>query len=621
MIQPQQTPSPDGDVEQDDAVIGVALRYSALAFLALAFVGGGGYWVYLMLQPAPVVEAPIQQVERFQTRQSPKLELPQIPFKEITQEAGITFVHENGAEGEKLLPETMGGGCAFFDYDNDGDQDLLLTNSRRWDWDKRPALEKAPTAALYQNDGTGKFTDVTAEVGLNVSFYGMGVAVGDYDNDGDEDLYFSTVGTGRLFRNEGAKFVEVTDAAGVGGSPTGWGSSCGWFDYDNDNDLDLWVDQYVVWTPEMDRKQDFTLTGGKRAYGRPMQFDGTFPVLYRNNGDQTFTDVSQEMGIQVTDPQTNKPSAKSLGVTFADVDHDGWLDVLVANDTVQNFLLMNRQGKTFEEVGRIHGIAFSPEGSARAGMGIDCAMFREGTDDCGVVVGNFANEMTALYVAPKGTDSFTDEAISTGLGPQTRSVLSFAVLFLDADLDGRLDLFQANGHLEDEISKVQQSQSYEQPAQLFWNAGPSQPTEFVPLTEKECGPDLFQPMVGRGAACADIDGDGDLDIIEAACGKAPRLLRNDSQTGNHWVRFALKGSTVNRDAIGAEVTIVAGGKKQSRMVVPTRSYQSQSEKIVTFGLGKIDKVESVTIQWPGGQKQTVAPPGIDRLISVEQAAP
>lgn len=620
MTQLQQTPSPEGDEERDDAVIGVALKYSAWGFLILGLLGGGGYVAYRWMQPPPAVEAPVEQVTTIKVRETPKSDLPQIPFRDITREAGITFVHENGAAGEKLLPETMGGGCAFLDYDRDGDQDLLLTNSQRWAWDQRPAPEKPTTCALYQNDGAGKFQDVTSEVGLNLSFYGMGVAVGDYDNDGDSDLYFSAVGSGHLFRNEGAKFVEVTDVANVGGSSTGWGTSCGWLDYDNDGDLDLWVCQYIAWTPDVDRKQDFTLTGGKRAYGRPMQFDGSFPLLYRNNGDQTFTDVSQEMGIQVTDPQTDKPSAKSLGVTFADLDHDGWIDVLVANDTVQNFLLMNKQGQKFEEVGRIQGIAFSPEGTARAGMGIDVGMFREGTDDCGVTVGNFANEMTALYVAPEGTTSFTDEAVSTGLGPQTRLVLTFAVMFLDADLDGRLDLFCANGHLEDEIAKVQQSQSYEQPAQLFWNAGPSQATEFVPLTEKECGPDLFRPMVGRGSAYADIDGDGDLDICEAACGQAPRLLRNDSPRKNHWVRFALQGSKSNRDAIGAEVSLVAGGKKQTRVIVPTRAYQSQSEKIATFGLGQNDKIESVTIRWPGGQEQKVDVPAVDRVVTVEQAA-
>jgi len=608
------------DVERDDKIIGVALRYSALALLSLGLIVGAIFAVQKYLQPPVVVGPPPPSVEPIKVREDTHVILPNVPFRDITAEAGITFVHENGATGEKLLPETMGGGCAFLDYDSDGDQDLLLVNSDRWPWDTRPVPEKPATSALYQNDGTGKFTDVTTEAGLDVSFYGMGVAAGDYDNDGDTDLCFTSVGQNRLFRNENAKFIDITEAAGVGGSKDGWGSSCGWFDYDNDGDLDLWVNQYVVWTPEIDRKQGFTLTGGERAYGRPTQFDATFPALYRNNGDQTFADVSAEMGIQVTDPQTDKPSAKSLGLTFADLDHDGWMDVLVANDTVQNFLFMNRKGKKFEEVGRAEGIAFSPEGAARAGMGIDVGMFRAGTDDCGVTIGNFANEPTALFVARAGSTSFTDEAMSNGLGPQTRLVLTFAVLFLDADLDGRLDLFCANGHLEEDISKVQASQSYEQPAQLFWNAGAKQATEYIPLTEKECGPDLLKPMVGRGAAFADIDHDGDLDILEASCGRASRLLLNESAKGPHWVRFALRGTTSNRDAIGAEVTITAAGQKQSRTVMPTRSYQSQCEKTVSFGLGATDTLDSVTIRWPGGQVQTLDSVGVDRLITVEQPA-
>ena len=621
MNTPPPTPPSDVEVERDDAIIGVAIRYSVLALIVVGLLGGVGYGTWRWLQPAQAPAKAITPIEPLKGREDTTVALPHIPFRDITAEAGITFVHENGAAGEKLLPETMGGGCAFLDYDSDGDQDLLLVNSQRWPWDKRPALEPPPTTALYQNDGSGKFVDVTAEAGLNFSCYGMSVAVGDYDNDGDSDLCFSTVGQNRLFRNDQAKYVEITESAGVGGPADAWGSGIGWFDYDNDGDLDLFVCRYIVWSADIDRKQEFKLTGVERAYGRPMQFDATYPVLYRNNGDQTFTDVSEAMGIRVTDPQTGKPSGKSLGLAFADVDHDGWVDVLVANDTVQNFLLLNREGKTFEEVGRLQGMAFSPEGASRAGMGIDVGMFREGTDDCGVVVGNFANEMTALYVASEGSFSFSDEAVSSGLGPQTRLVLKFGVMFLDADLDGRLDLFQANGHLEEDISKVQESQTYEQPAQLFWNAGPSQKTEFVPLTENECGPDLFRPMVGRGAAYADIDNDGDLDILETACGRAPRLLRNEMPKGPHWVRFALQGTQSNRDAIGAEVVITAGGKKQTRIVSPTRSYQSQCEKVVTFGLGTHDKIELATIRWPGGPTQTLESVGIDRVVTVEQPAP
>ena len=621
MNTPSPTPPPADDVERDDAIIGVAFRYSAIALLGIGLCGAVGYFGWRWMQPPPPPPVVIAPIEPLKGREVITVALPRIPFRDITAEAGITFVHENGAAGEKLLPETMGGGCAFLDYDGDGDQDVLLVNSQRWPWDQRTPPEKPPTQALYQNDGTGKFVDVTVEAGLNISFYGMSVAVGDYDNDGDADLCFTAVGQNRLFRNENGKYVEITEAAGVGGPKDAWGSSAGWFDYDHDGDLDLFLCRYIVWSADIDRKQEFKLTGVERAYGRPMQFDATFPVLYRNNGDQTFTDVSAAMGIQVTDPQTSQPSAKSLGLVFADVDHDGWTDVLVANDTVQNFLLLNREGKKFEEVGRLQGFAFSPEGTARAGMGIDLGMFREGTEDCGVIVGNFANEMTALYVAAAGSDSFTDEAVSSGLGPQTRLVLTFGVMFLDADLDGRLDVFQANGHLEADIAKVQESQTYEQPAQLFWNAGPSQKTEFVLMTEKECGPDLFQPMVGRGAAYADIDSDGDLDILETACGRAPRLLRNESPKGPHWVRFALRGKQSNRDAIGAVVTITAGGKKQSRIVSPTRSYQSQCEKVVTFGLGAHEKIESATIRWPGGSTQSLESIEIDRVIAVEQPAP
>lgn len=617
------SPLPGGDVEveRDDAIIGVAFRKSLLAFGGIVAVVAAVLGVQFLMREPPPPGAPVGPAPVVKVRDAIPLTLPSIPFRDVTAEVGLAFVHENGAAGEKLLPETMGGGVAFLDYDSDGDQDILLVNSNRWPWDVRPASDKPATSALYQNDGTGQFTDVTHEAGLAIPFYGMGVAVGDYDNDGDADLCFSAVGQNRLFRNEGGKFIENTVMAGVGGPEDQWSSGIGWFDYDNDGDLDLWVCRYVVWNRETDLKQEFKLVGTERGYGRPFQFQATDPALYRNNGDQTFTDVSAAMGIQVREPQTGSPSGKSLGLTFADVNHDGWLDVLVANDTVQNFLFLNRAGKSFEEVGRPQGIAFSPEGTARAGMGIDVGMFREGTGDCGVVIGNFANEMTALYVAPEGTESFTDEAVPTGLGPQTRLVLTFAVLFLDADLDGRLDLFCSNGHLEEDISRVQESQSYEQPAQLFWNAGVKQATEFVPLTSKECGDDLFRPIVGRGAASADIDNDGDLDLLVGACGRSPRLLRNEQSSGQHWLRVALRGTKSNRDAIGAEVTLKAGGVTQTRMVNPTRGYQSQSERIVSFGLGGSDKIDSVEIRWPGGAVQRLDNIAGDRTLSVEQAQP
>lgn len=608
----------DAELERDDAIIGVAFRKSLLVLGGIAAVVAVVLGARVLLREPPPPVVPVGPAPAVKVRDVSPLTLPAIPFRDITAEAGINFRHENGAAGEKLLPETMGGGVAFIDYDADGDQDILLVNSNRWPWDTRPVPEKPVTSALYQNDGTGKFTDVTEAAGLVIPFYGMAVAAGDYDNDGDADLCFSAVGQNRMFRNGGGKFTEITATAGVGGTDDQWSSGIGWFDYDNDGDLDLWVCRYVVWDRETDLKQEFKLVGTERGYGRPFQFQATDPALYRNNGDQTFTDVSKAMGIQVREPQTGSPSGKSLGLTFADVNHDGWLDVLVANDTVQNFLFLNREGKSFEEVGRPQGLAFSSEGTARAGMGIDVGMFREGTGDCGVAIGNFANEMTALYVAPEGTESFTDEAVPTGLGPQTRLVLTFSVLFLDADMDGRLDLFCTNGHLEEDISRVQESQSYEQPAQLFWNAGLKQATEFVPLTERECGGDLFRPIVGRGAAYADVDGDGDLDLLIGACGRAPRLLRNEQPRSAHWVRFALRGTAANRDAIGAEVSITAGGVTQTRLVNPTRGYQSQSELPVSFGLGALDKIESATIRWPSGLVQDLGAVGIDQTHRVEQ---
>jgi hypothetical protein len=585
--------------DRDDAIIGVAFRRS-LAVLAAVAVLGMEIVVYrwVTVKAAPV--APPPPVVPPQVRARPAVEIPALPFTDITAAAGITFRHENGAAGEKLLPETMGGGCAFLDYDGDGDQDLLFVNSSRWPWDTRPLTDPPPTMALYQNDGRGQFTDVTAAAGLNVTFYGQGVAVGDYDRDGDVDLFFSAVGKNRLFRNDAGRFVDVTEAAGVAGVDSQWSTSCGWFDYDNDGDLDLFVCNYVQWSRRFDLDQNFQLLGGAgRAYGRPQNFPGTFPYLYRNEGNGVFVEVAEQAGLHVKNPATGVPAAKSLGVTFADLDADGYLDVLVANDTVQNFLFHNQRNGTFAEIGVLAGIAFDNDGNARGAMGIDCARFRN-SPHIGVAIGNFANEMSALYVSHGPTLQFVDEAVATGLGPQTRLELTFAMLFLDLDLDGRSDLVSANGHLENEIHRVQESQQYEQPPHLFWNAGADQPTEFVPVPETKCGPDYLKRMVGRGGAFADIDGDGDLDLVFAATGQSPRLLRNDQQTGHHWLRLSLRGTASNTLAIGAQIEVEVAGRTLYGQVMPTRSYLSQVELPVTFGLGTARQADRVLIRWPSG---------------------
>ncbi len=551
-------------------------------------------------------------------RTAPVEQLPRVTFTDVTEAAGIHFVHENGADGDKLLPETMGGGCALFDYDGDNDLDILFVNASRWPWDARPAPSSPPTLALYRNEGDWKFAEVTQEAGLAVSCYGMGAAVGDYDNDQDLDLFVSTVGPNRLFRNDGGRFVETTDSAGVAGAHDQWSSGCSWLDYNNDGRLDLFVCNYIRWSREIDMTQHFSLDGVHRAYGPPLAFEGAYPYVYRNDGDGHFTDVSQEMGVQVSNPATGVPMAKSLGVAPMDLDSDGWLDVVVANDTVQNFVFHNEQGTRFEEVGAAVGVAFDNMGNARGAMGIDAARFRN-DDSVGIVIGNFANEMTGLYVSLDQSLQFFDAALATGLGPPTRRELTFGIFFFDYDLDGRLDLLSTNGHLEEEIHRVQESQHYEQPPHLFWNAGLERDCEFMEVPTDKCGADLTRPMVGRGSAYGDLDGDGDLDLLLTSSGGAPRLLRNDQQLGNHWLRVQLHGSQGDRTALGARVELLAGDRRLVRDVMSTRGYLSQSEPTVTFGLGLTTQVDRIVVHWPRGSTQTLERPEIDRLLVIEQA--
>jgi hypothetical protein len=528
-------------------------------------------------------------------------------FTDITKEAGIDFIHENGAAGEKLLPETMGSGCAFFDFDGDGDQDILFVNSTFWPW-AQSSGKKAPTLALYANDGHGKFTDVTAGSGLDVSLYGMGVAAGDFDNDGKVDLFISAVGGNKLFRNLGnGKFQDVTAAAGVGGTGKDWSTSCAFIDYDNDGDLDLFVCNYVQWSRELDLQVDYRLPGLGRAYGPPMNFAGTFPYLYRNEGNGHFTDVSSSAGVQVRNKATGLPMAKSLGVSPVDLENDGWIDLVVANDTVQNFVFHNNENGTFTEIGGKSGLAYDPYGSTRGAMGIDTGRFQD-DDTLGISIGNFANEMTALYVAQTDPLFFTDQALEAGIGNVSRNMLTFGIFFFDYDLNGFLDLLTANGHIEPEIGKVRPNQNYLQPAQLFWNRGTGpQKERFILVPESNCGPDLFRPMAGRGSAYADIDGDGDLDILITQVGGPPRLLRNEQHLNHNWIRLSLVGTKSNHDAIGAWIKVRIGNRTLTRQVMPTRGYLSQSELPVTIGLGNAAKVDDLQIIWPDHSVQTFQP--------------
>ncbi len=617
-------PTPDYDYdteERDDTVIARALKQSVAVFLVVAVV------VALILAARdwfahdgpPITKRTPLQVPQVPKR--PEADIPRVPFSDITDEAGIDFVHENGAYGDKLLPETMGGGCAFLDVDSDGDQDLLLVNSRRWDWDTRPKPKQPARMALYENDGSGHFSNVTAQWGLDVSLYGMGAAVGDFDNDGHPDLFISAVGHNRLFRNTGTDFEDVTTTAGVAGSDSAWSSSCGFFDADADGDLDLFVCNYVGWSKDFDLAQNFTLDGTLRAYGQPQKFPGSAPYLYINTGNGTFQDVTSTAGIEVKNSGTNVRLAKSLGVAFADLNNDGHVDLVVANDTVRNFLFLGNGDGTFREEGRQAGIAFDTNGNARGAMGIDIGHFRN-SKELGIAIGNFANETTALYVRRTLANQlpvFQDEAVSNGIAPPTRPELTFGVFFFDSDLDGRLDIFAANGHLEADINIVQASQHYRQPPQLLWNCGPQHENEFVALEPEQCGQDFVERMVGRGASFADIDGDGDLDLLITSVGGQPRLLRNDQELGHHWLRVRLTGtSQVNRSAIGAWVDLHTKQGIRSLQVMPTRSYLSQTELPVTFGLGSIDRVDKLVVRWPNGTSQEIVDPAIDHLIDIAQ---
>lgn len=509
---------------------------------------------------------------------------PGFRLRDVTRAAGIDFVHNSGAFGRKYLPETMGPGCAFLDFDNDGWQDILLVNSMDWPGHKR----RRSTLKLYRNNRNGTFTDVTRTAGLDVELYGLGVAVGDFNNDGFVDLYITCVGQSRLFQNTGrGTFVDVTAKAGLG-AHDGFSTSAMWFDYDRDGHLDLFVTNYVRWSEKSDVFCSFD--GRQKSYCTPEAYRGATCWLFRNRGDGTFEDVTAKAGLLDT-------SSKSLGVAALSYDNDGWPDLFVANDTQPNKLYRNQRNGTFSEVGVKAGLAFSEDGRARAGMGVDVAYL----DDAGlasIVVTNFDNEMLGLYRATK-SGAFVDQAPKTNMGLATRRSLGFGCFFFDANLDGQLDLLVVNGHIDETISRARHDVTYAQSPHLFLNEGNGSFRDVASLI----GPEFSVPKVARGAAFGDIHNDGAQDVLITTNNGPAYLYRNEQSNSNRWVRVKLTGTKSNRDAIGALVKYESGDLKGSRTVKSGSSYLSQSETTLTLGLGRRERVDKLQVLWPSGQTE------------------
>jgi enediyne biosynthesis protein E4 len=520
-----------------------------------------------------------------------------VRFTDITAQAGIKFVHNAGKSGKKYLPETLGSGAAFFDADGDGWIDVLLVNSK--DWVPRG---RRTTAALYHNNHNGTFTDITQGSGLDVEMYGIGVAVADFDNDGRDDVYITALEGDRLFHNEGnGKFKDVTAASGIRNAS--FGTSAAWLDYDRDGKLDLFVANYVQWS----QKGDLwcSLDGNVKSYCTPESYKGTSSKLFHNLGGGRFEDVTNKAGL-------GDPNGKSLGVTVFDFDNDGWPDLFVSNDTQANKLYHNNKNGTFSEQGVSAGVAYGEDGVARGAMGVDWSDY-DRSGRAHLLVGNFSNQMLGLY-HNEGNGLFVDEAPRSSVGRESLLSLTFGLFFFDYDLDGYPDILTANGHIEEEIGRVQPKIKYQEPPLLFRNVG-SKKFENV---SNVVGADFTQPLVGRGAIYGDFDHDGDLDVLLTSNNGPARLYRNDGGNRNKWISIRTQGTKSNRDGIGASVSIASASGKQWNVVRSGSSYASQSDLALVFGLGQDPVVTSIEVTWPSGTRQKFANVAANQFITIDE---
>jgi hypothetical protein len=553
-------------------------------------------WLLLFL----ILALPVLAFAALSHADKPALATSTIHFDDITRAAGIHFTQENGAYGRKFLPEAMGSGVAFIDYDNDGWQDIFFVNGA--DWPDHHARASYP--ALYRNNHDETFTDVTAKAGLNVEMFGMGVAVGDYNNDGCDDLFVTALGQNHLFRNNcNGTFTDVTKQAGLWG-PNDFSTSAAWVDYDRDGKLDLVVASYVQWSEKTDIY--CTIDGKTKSYCTPESYKGAAVRLWHNRGDGTFEDVTQKAGL-------GDATSKSLGVTILDANQDGWPDIAFSNDTQPNKLYVNNGNGTFTEKGVASGIAFSEDGIARAGMGIDAGDY----DHSGypsLLITNFSNQMAAVYHNERN-GLFVDEAAPSGVGRASLLTLGFGCFFFDYDLDGWPDIFIANGHIEDGIERIQNRVRYAEPPHLFRNSGDG---KFEEVTTA-MGTKFAAPRVARGAAYGDIDNDGAPDIALSTNGGAAVLFHNVGAT-NHRLRVKLVGTSSNRDGIGSVVRLTTGSDTQTQMLRSGSSYLSSSELVLTFGLGAHEQADAIEVRWPSGKSDRLTNVHADQILTIKEGA-
>jgi hypothetical protein len=558
-------------------------KFKILIVIALLILSYGIYQYY-SFKKIEVIETIGATVE--------KISPPLFKFTDITSQSGIDFVQENSAYGDKLLPETMGTGVAAVDIDNDNDIDIIFVSATRWPW--LPDQGQQPSVRVFLNDGTGKFK-AGNYAGLKHSFYAVGIAVADVDNNGYKDIYVTALGANHLYLNDGKDFIESAKLNGVSGSDDSWSTGTSFFDFDNDGDLDLVYGNYVKWNKQLDIDVNYSLTGIGKSYGPPTDFSASSLKLFQNNGVGIFTDVSIQSGIASQLSGENSSGylqGKSLVVQPLDIDDDGALDIFVANDTTRNFLFHNLRNGKFSEQGEILGVAYDGAGHATGAMGVDVGYFGKNNEQI-IAVGNFSSEMTSYYLRYPKQQYFSELSVISGIGPSSRKSLTFGVLFVDLDNDGREDLFQVNGHVENNINQVQSSQQYRQPPQLFWNCGELCNTRFIPT-------EVFSKLalVARGVAYADFDNDGDSDLVITQVADKAILLRNDTTNKNRWLRLQLNQSGSNKEAIGAQVTMLTNSLKKKKLVMPTRGYLSQSETTITFIIPESESQILLQVIWP-----------------------